>query len=135
MTAPRQVLPGTTYLVTRRSFQLQFLLTPSPITNGVFLYVLALAARRFGVQVHAFCVLSNHFHLVVTDPEARLPAFAQYLGSLVARAANAVAAGLVRRGGDWPGLWTGPEQLCAAVLSAHRPSTFFRNKGSLPDHI
>jgi REP element-mobilizing transposase RayT len=89
MTAPRQVLPGTTYLVTRRCAQRQFLLTPSPVTNQVFLYVLAVAARRFGVRVHAYCVLSNHFHLVVTDPQARLPAFEQYLDSLVARALNA----------------------------------------------
>jgi REP element-mobilizing transposase RayT len=39
--------------------------------------------------VHAWCVLSNHYHLVVTDPDARLPAFMQYLDSLVARAMNA----------------------------------------------
>jgi REP element-mobilizing transposase RayT len=89
MTAPRQVLPGSTYLVTRRCAQRQFLLKPSATTNGIFLYVLAVAARRFGIRVHAFCVLSNHFHLVVTDPDARLPAFEQYLDSLVARAVNA----------------------------------------------
>jgi REP element-mobilizing transposase RayT len=74
--------------VTRRCAQRQFLLKPSPATNDVFLYVLAVAARRFGIRVHAYCVLSNHFHLVLTDPDARLPAFEQYLGSLVARALN-----------------------------------------------
>jgi len=89
MTAPRQVLPGTTYLVTRRCTQRQFLLAPSPETNAIFGYVLAVAARRFGVAVHAYCVLSSHFHLIVTDPGARLPAFEQYLASLVARALNA----------------------------------------------
>ncbi|HEY7725075.1 MAG TPA: hypothetical protein VH880_07070, partial [Anaeromyxobacteraceae bacterium] len=89
MTAPRQVLPGTTYLVTRRCAQRQFLLKPSKTTTDVFLYLLAVAARRFGIEVHAFCVLSNHFHLVVTDPHARLPAFHQFLDALVARALNA----------------------------------------------
>jgi REP element-mobilizing transposase RayT len=88
MTAPRQVLPGTTYLVTRRCSQREFLLRPSSTTNAVVLYVLAVAACRFNIRVHAFCVLSNHFHLLVTDPEARLPAFEQYLDSLVARALN-----------------------------------------------
>jgi putative transposase len=44
--------------------------------------VLAVAARRFGIVVHVFCVLSNHVHLVVTDPDARLPRFEQYLDSL-----------------------------------------------------
>jgi len=89
MTAPRQVLPGTTYLITRRCAQRSFFLKPDRITNDVFLYVLAHAARRHGVKVHAFCVLSNHYHLVVTDPKARLPAFQQLLNALVARAVNA----------------------------------------------
>ncbi len=169
MTAPRQVLPGTTYLVTRRCAQRKFLLRPSAETNRIFLYVLAVAARRFAVQVHAFCVLSNHFHLVATDPHARLPAFEQYLDSLVARAVNAslgrwesfwapssysavtlvspddtvakiayvlanpVAAALVQRGRDWPGLWTAPEEIGAVTLTARRPTTFFRTTGHLPD--
>jgi putative transposase len=90
MTAPRQVLEGTTYLVTRRCTQRQFLLRPSKVTNAVFAYVLALASRRYGVDVHAYCVLSNHYHLVVTDPLARLPAFQQYLDGTVARAVNAL---------------------------------------------
>jgi len=168
---PRQVLPGTTYLVTRRCAQRQFLLTPSPVTNGVFLYVLAVAARRFGMRVHAYCVLSNHFHLVVTDPEARLPAFEQYLDSLVARALNAslgrwesfwapssysavalqspddivdkaayvlanpVAAGLVRRGRDWPGLWSDPQQVGRGVIEVERPAVFFRTVGGMPETL
>jgi REP element-mobilizing transposase RayT len=169
MTAPRQVLPGSTYLVTRRCAQRQFLLKPSATTNGIFLYVLAVAARRFGIRVHAFCVLSNHFHLVVTDPDARLPAFEQYLDSLVARAVNAslgrweafwapssysavalttpddivskaayvlanpVAAGLVRRSREWPGLWAAPGRVAGTPLMARRPTAFFRPNGYMPE--
>ncbi len=171
MTVPRQVLPGTTYLVTRRCAQRQFLLKPSKITNDVFLYLLALGARRFGVEVHAFCVLSNHFHLVVTDRHARLPAFHQFLDALVARALNAslgrweafwapssysavalaspsdvldkaayvlanpVAAGLVRAGHLWPGLWSAPEWIGAGVLEVRRPKHFFDEKGALPEQV
>ncbi len=171
MTAPRQVLPGTTYLVTRRCFQRQLLLRPSETTNGIFRYLLALAARRYGVRVHAVCVLSTHFHLVVTDPEARLPVFEQYLDSLVARAVNAllgrwesfwapssysavalsspqdviekaaytlanpVAAGLVRRGRNWPGLWSDPANIAAGPVSVRRPATFFRANGSMPETV
>jgi putative transposase len=99
MTPPRQVLPGTTYLITRRCSERRFFLRPSEALNAIFLYVLALAAQRFHMEVHAFCVLSNHYHLLVTDPEARLPAFMQYLDSLVARATNALL-------GRWEGLWS-----------------------------
>jgi REP element-mobilizing transposase RayT len=170
MTAPRQVLPGASYLVTRRCAQRQLLLRPSPNTNEIFLYVLAVAARRFSMKVHAYCVLSNHCHLVVTDPDARLPAFEQYLDSLVGRALNAslgrwesfwgpssysavalvtpedildkaayvlanpVAAGLVRRGKEWPGLWSDPDHI-GRVVVAERPQTFFRKNGYLPERV
>jgi len=35
--APRQIVPGSTYLVTRRCSQRQFLLLPSKTVNRVFL--------------------------------------------------------------------------------------------------
>jgi len=108
MTAPRQVLPGTTYLVTRRCSQRQFLLRPSKLANQTFLYILALAASRFGIRIHAFCVLSNHYHLVLTDPHARLPAFGQFLDSLVARALNASL-------GRWESFWA-PNSYSAVAL-------------------
>lgn len=169
MTAPRQVLAGTTYLVTRRCAQRQFLLRPSKVTNDVLLYLLAVAAQRFEVRVHAFCVLSNHFHLVVTDPHARLPAFHQFLDALVARALNAsigrweafwapnsysavtlaspsdildkaayvlanpAAAGLVRSGRLWPGLWSAPERVGGGAFEVARPKHFFDPKGALPE--
>jgi REP element-mobilizing transposase RayT len=172
MTAPRQVLPAATYLVTRRCSERRFFLRPSDATNGTFLYVLALAAQRYGVEIHAVCVLSNHYHLLLTDPAASLPAFMQYLDSLVARATNAslgrwegfwasaasysavahdspedviskaayvlanpVAAGLVRHGREWPGIWTAPEQIGSAKLTAVRPKVFFSADGYLPESV
>jgi putative transposase len=110
MTAPRQVLPGTTYLVTRRCSQRQFLLRPSKRTNQIFGYLLAIAATRFRIEVHAFCVMSNHVHLVVTDTDARLPAFSQFLDSLVARTMNALLA-------RWEHFW-GPSSYSAVALQA-----------------
>jgi REP element-mobilizing transposase RayT len=109
MTAPRQVLPGTTYLVTRRCTQRQFLLRPSKAANQTFLYLLALAAERYGVEVHAYCVMSNHYHLVVTDLGARLPACLQFLDGLCGRAFNAL---LGHREGFW-----GPDSFSAVELA------------------
>jgi REP element-mobilizing transposase RayT len=168
MTAARQILPGTTYLVTRRCSERRFFLRPSKRTNDIFRYILAVAASRYNIQVHAYCVLSNHFHLVVTDPHAKLPDFHRYLDGLVARAinfaigrwesfwdpdsysavrletadavlekmvyvlANPVAAGLVRHGSEWPGLWSGPRQLGAVPIVTERPKEFFRVDSSMP---
>ena len=111
MTAPRQVLPGATYLITRRCSERRFFLRPSKVTDSIFLYVLALAARRHRVAVHAFCVLSNHYHLLVTDPDAQLPAFMQYLDSLVARATNAFL-------GRWEGFWSSETSYSAVSQGA-----------------
>jgi REP element-mobilizing transposase RayT len=111
MTAPRQVLPGTTYLITRRCTQRQFLLKPSKVTTAVFGYLLAVAAKRYGVEVHAYCVLSNHYHLVITDPQARLPAFQQFLDALVARAVNAHL-------GRWENFWATSSFNAVALASA-----------------
>jgi REP element-mobilizing transposase RayT len=98
MTAPRRLLAGTTYLVTRRCLDRQFLLRPSKAVNQVFGFLLAVAAQRFDIDLHACCVMSNHFHLVLTDRKAQLPAFHRFLDSLVARSVNAL---LARRDYFW----------------------------------
>src|SRR5512138_806247 len=108
MSRPRRVVPGATVLVSRRCSQRLFLLSPSPIINGIVGYVLAVAARRYSIQIHAFCVLSNHLHLILTDPLGRLPAFEQYLNSLVGRAVNASL-------GRWEDFWA-PNTYSAVTL-------------------
>jgi REP element-mobilizing transposase RayT len=88
MTAPRRVVPNTTYLITRRCFGRAFFLRPSALVNAVFEYALAVTARRYGILLHCYCVLSNHYHLVLTDPLGKLPEFERDLGSILARALN-----------------------------------------------
>lgn len=168
MTAPRQVLEGATYLVTRRCSERRFFLRPSRKTTAILHYLLGAIAERYGILIHAFCVLSNHYHLVLTDPGARLPEFHRDLDALIARAvncslgrwealwdpdsysavklegaqtilekmayvlANPVAAGLVRRAAEWPGLWSDPKLLGGEALSIDRPREFFRANGPLP---
>lgn len=98
MSLPRQVLPGSRYLVTRRCTQRQFWLKPSALTNQIFAYCLALAAEASGVLIHAVCVLSNHYHAVVSDPHGRLPDFLHWLHLYVAKSINASY-------GRWENLW------------------------------
>ena len=68
MSAPRLLMKGATYLITRRCTQRQFLLRPSPETNRTFLYCLVYAAQQTGVEVHGLVAISNHWRGVVTDP-------------------------------------------------------------------
>ena len=95
---PRRQVPGTTYFITRRTFEGYFRLAPSPETNNILLFNLLRAAEKTGVQIHGFCFMSNHFHLVVTDVEGRLDAFTHCLCLFSAKCLNAL---LGHRGIIW----------------------------------
>jgi hypothetical protein len=75
MTLPRRVLPGTTYLLSRRTLDRRFYLRPSAELNRVYLYALAHAQAKHGVQIHAFVCMSNHPHELITDVHGVLPDF------------------------------------------------------------
>ena len=90
MTAARAIVPGATYLITRRCVLRRFYLRPGRETNHVVRYCLARAAKRTGVVVHAVCWMSNHGHLVVTDVEGRLPEFCEWLFRTIAQCVKGV---------------------------------------------
>jgi REP element-mobilizing transposase RayT len=84
MAYPRRVLPGMTVLVTRRTLRRTHLLHPDPALNDLFIYCLAVTARRHGVLVHAAVLMSTHEHLVLTDTRGQLPRFLHELHRIVA---------------------------------------------------
>jgi REP element-mobilizing transposase RayT len=84
MSLPRRVLPNTTYMITRRCLGRRFLLRPDGAINNIFTYCLALAIEKHGVELHAACVMSNHYHLIVTDVEGVLPEFMGWLNRQLA---------------------------------------------------
>ena len=98
MAHPRRIIRNETYLITRRCNQRTFRLRPSPETNQIFMYCLAFAMKKTGVRLHAACAMSNHHHLVVTDPNGVLPDFLRELHRLTAKAINASQ-------GQWENLW------------------------------
>jgi REP element-mobilizing transposase RayT len=76
-----------------------FFLRPSAQTNQIVTYCLAVAAHVANVEVHAVCVMSNHWHLVVTDREGRLPEFLRWAHQLIAKCINASL-------GRWENMWS-----------------------------
>jgi len=77
---------------------------------------------RFGVEIHAYCLMDNHYHLLVHCPDGQLSAAMQRLGSVYTRHVND------RVGRDGP-LFRGrfhsrsvisDEQLLATVRYIHR---------------
>ncbi len=85
----RFIPPRSLVEVTCRTVQGRLLLRPSPLLRDLTLGVLARAARLYPVELHAFAFLSNHFHLLLTVPDAkRLASFMNYLNSNLAREAG-----------------------------------------------
>ncbi len=76
-------------MVQRRTFQRQFFLIPKKKVSQIFLYILGYTAKKYGIQIHEFVVLSNHYHIVLTDVLGNLPAFMLALNSLAGKALNA----------------------------------------------
>ena len=88
MTLPRRVVAETTYLLTRRCLDRRFYLQPSRELNQIYLYALAHAQQKHGVEVHAFACMSNHPHEVVTDVHGVLPDFMRDLRREIALGAK-----------------------------------------------
>jgi REP element-mobilizing transposase RayT len=103
MSAPRPVIEGRTYLVSRRCTQREFLLTPDDRVRQVFLYCLGIAAEQYGVALHGWIAMSNHIHVLVTDKKGNYPAFIGYFHALLARCLNCYH-------GRWENFWAGGEQ-------------------------
>ena len=89
MSLPREVLPGRTYMLTRRCTQRQLLLRPDKVTNETFLYCLAEAANRYDVRIVLPVVMSNHHHTVVYDRDGRAVEFMEHFHKMLAKAQNA----------------------------------------------
>ncbi len=99
MTLPRQIIPGSTYFITRRCTQRCFLLKPKALTNQIFLYCIAVAAKKYGVIVHVAAVMSNHWNVIATDPDGHIAEFYGWVHEYVAKAVNASY-------GLWENLWS-----------------------------
>ena len=97
MTRRRIIEPGATWALSRRTTRRYFLLNPDQAREleQCYWYCLGLAAERFGVVVHAGCLMSTHSHEVVTDVKGVLPRFLQEFHRLLALTTKAL------RG--WPG--------------------------------
>jgi len=53
-----------------------------------FLVILAIALAKFGAECFAYCLMGNHFHLVIHTPRANLPNVMHCVDSLYAQYVN-----------------------------------------------
>lgn len=44
-----------------------------------FLHLLKMAVKEFHIEIHAYCLMSNHYHLLVKTPKANISEAMQYI--------------------------------------------------------
>lgn len=96
-------------MFTRRCSERRFFLRPDAVTNNAFWYCLGWAAQIHGIVLHAAVAMSNHVHVVATDPRGVYPNFLRDFHGLLARVVNA-------HRGRWEHFWDANQ--ASAVLLA-----------------
>ena len=71
--------PGAIYHIINRGDRREAIFLDEAADRELFWTTLAEACRRTGWQVHAWCLMSNHFHLVVETPRPNLVAGMKWL--------------------------------------------------------
>jgi putative transposase len=75
-------------MISRRCSERRFFLRPEDETNNAFIYCLALAAIRAGVEGLFVVAMSNHYHAGIHDPDGNFPIFCEHFHALLARCLN-----------------------------------------------
>lgn len=88
MTKPREVIPGRSYMFTRRCSERRFFLRPSKETNQAIAYCYGVAAQERNIDLFWLSSMSNHNHCGGEDQKASYSEFLRYAHSLLARCMN-----------------------------------------------
>ena len=79
--------PGALYHVTARGNAKQDIFLDHEDRHR-FLTVLGLVVTRFHLRLHAYCLMNNHFHLVVDTPEANMSKAMRHLNGVYTQGFN-----------------------------------------------
>jgi REP element-mobilizing transposase RayT len=83
----RIVFPGAWYHVTNRGLERRAIF-PTVADGTRFLDLIAQVSARFALEVHAFCLMSNHYHLLVRTPLGNLSEAMRHLDGVYTQRFN-----------------------------------------------
>jgi REP element-mobilizing transposase RayT len=83
----RIAFPGAWYHVTNRGLERRAIFR-EPSDRKRFLRLLAEASDRFALEVHAFCLMGNHYHLLVRTPDGNLSEAMRHLDGVYTQRFN-----------------------------------------------
>lgn len=84
---PRIDPPGSWHHVVNRgaNHQITFI---DDYDRKVFLAVLSGAVRKFGIEIHAYCLMPNHYHLLIYSPDGQLSRAMKFIGQSYTQSFN-----------------------------------------------
>lgn len=83
----RVEFPGALYHVTSRGNMREAVFRDDS-DKALFLKVLGEAAERFTLKIHAYCLMDNHYHLLVETPLANLSAAMRHINGIYTQTFN-----------------------------------------------
>ncbi len=98
-------------MLTRRTSERRFFLRPDSFITQLFLYALGWAAERFNIGIVCVVVMSNHWHAVVIDHDAKLPRFVAKVHLTVAKCVNVFR-------GRWENVWASGRYNAVRLMTA-----------------
>jgi len=82
MSRPERIeYPGAYYHVMNRGRRRESIFEETSCYEG-FLSILADTSERFDLVVHAYCLMGNHYHLLVSTPNGNLQRAMRHLGGV-----------------------------------------------------
>lgn len=76
--APLVLSSSAVYHVTARSNNKEWFYIPMVLAWDIFEEMLRRIADSYGVEIHAFVMMANHFHLLLSTPDRNLPQAMRY---------------------------------------------------------
>jgi len=83
----RITFPGAWYHVTNRGLERRAIFR-APEDQARFLRLLAEGTARFALEVHAYCLMGNHYHLLVRTPDGNLSEAMRHLDGVYTQRFN-----------------------------------------------
>lgn len=84
------IVPGQTVFITSTCVNRCFRYVPKREVVEVIECCLAAKLEKYAFDLHAFCFMSDHYHLVMTAPTDQIPDFMRDLNSLISKGLNAL---------------------------------------------
>lgn len=84
---PRIAFPGAVYHMMARGVRKSIIFIDD-LDRRKFLRLLSAAVNRYGCVCYAYCLMGNHYHLVIHTPRPNFSRFAQYLNGEYAKYFN-----------------------------------------------